>query len=303
MDRFLHGERRCLEHDAGGGQRRIEFGCERHPDAECGEHRLAAPEEAARLAAVDDPAGGIHHHHPVDQPDHAVEAMIDENDAAGGGRGCHQESAQPRGGSRREVGRGLVDYQQGSMPGQQGGKRHDLLFTARQHHGAAAPLLAREADAVEGGLHPTVDLGERQALILEREGNLVRNRHSAQRLLRILKELGHARSPLRRVPRAHLVPEQGDGAGNLGKHGLRYEARQRLQEGGLARSGGPEQQQPLARKNGQGRRPGRGLRPIRIANRDVLPGGDRSRGVTHGLRASRDRCAGRTARRYDRGHG
>jgi len=104
--------------------------------------------------------------------------------------------------------------------------------------------------------------------------HLIRNGHAAQHLFRILEELGDVRCPLRRRPRARLLPEQPDGADDIGKDALRNQPGQRLQKRRFAGTGGTEQQKALARADGHRHWSDRRRLMVGIANRDILPGRD-----------------------------
>ena len=243
--------------------------------------------------------GGIHHHHPVDQPDHAVEAMIDENDAAGGGRGYHQESAQPRGGSRREMGRGLVDYEQGSMPGQQGGKRHDLLFAARQHRRAAAPRsLGKPTPSRAICTRRSISGAAGRFSSAKASSSSTRMPQSVWSASWKYCATRGAHAP--GLSRADIVAEQADAPRHLSRNAVGDEARQREQQRGLSRARWAEQQNTLAGADRQ--IDGSDGRPFRegIADLDRAPlRRGRSR-VRLRQSASRHRSQDRRAHRFCR---
>lgn len=137
---------------------------------------------------------------------------------------------------------GLVEQQQLRTLGQRTGQGHALTLAAGQLVRLALGVLGHVHQLEHLG-HALVDLGLRQLVLLEAEGDVLRHGHVREQCVGLEH---HVDRPLvgRHVGDVHAVEQDAPGGGTL-------EAGEHAQQGRLARTGAAEQGEDLTLVDGQ----------------------------------------------------
>ena len=147
----------------------------------------------------------------------------------------------------------LVEEQQRRLERERRGEADALQLPAGELDRLPAPEVER-VDGVEGALDPRPDLRRRDAEVLEPERDLVRRDRHHDLVLRILEDRRHRPGELGRPGAARVEAGDHDPAREAAAVEVRHEAGERAEQGRLARPGGPEQRDDLARRERRARR-------------------------------------------------